>query len=170
MATSHALYDLAAHPEYVAPLREEIEQVIAEDGYEVDGSGMKNLKKQSLPKLKKLDSFLKESQRFSPPGLGKLFPFIFPFGLSSLLHYLIERLGVSVILTQKLTKKKTSHKPPSNNLPSPSPHRRHHSSRHTHSLQRPSNQHFRSLRFSYNPTTNHRPPNQILSFPFLHSP
>ncbi|KAI9641427.1 hypothetical protein NHQ30_010234 [Ciborinia camelliae] len=69
MATSHLLFDLASHPEYIAPLREEIEQVVAEDGYEVDGSGMKNLKKHSFPKLKKLDSFLKESQRFNPSGL-----------------------------------------------------------------------------------------------------
>ncbi|ESZ92637.1 hypothetical protein SBOR_6971 [Sclerotinia borealis F-4128] len=69
MATAHMLFDLASHPEFIEPLREEIEQVIAEDGYDVDGSGMKNIKKQSFPKFKKLDSFLKESQRFNPPAL-----------------------------------------------------------------------------------------------------
>ncbi|KAF7857170.1 hypothetical protein EAF04_009411 [Stromatinia cepivora] len=69
MATGHVLFDLASHPEFIAPLREEIEQVIAEDGYEVDGNGSQNLKKQSFTKLKKLDSFLKESQRCNPPFL-----------------------------------------------------------------------------------------------------
>ncbi|KAB8291536.1 hypothetical protein EYC80_006337 [Monilinia laxa] len=69
MASTHALLDLTSHPEYMAPLREEIEQVITEDGYDIDGSGKKNLKKHSFAKLKKLDSFLKESQRFSPSGL-----------------------------------------------------------------------------------------------------
>lgn len=79
MVTYHALVDLAAHPEYIAPLREEIERVIAEDGYSVDESGTKKLKKQSFPKLTKMDSFLKESQRFNPLGLGKCFllPFFF---------------------------------------------------------------------------------------------
>lgn len=69
MALSHVLYDIASHPEFIEPLREEIEQVIAEDGDEIDGSGSTNLKKQSFAKLKKLDSFMKESQRFSPPAL-----------------------------------------------------------------------------------------------------
>ncbi|KAF7888890.1 hypothetical protein EAF00_009190 [Botryotinia globosa] len=68
-AICHILLDLASHPEFIAPLREEIEQVIAEDGFEIDGSGRKSLKKQSLTKLKKLDSLLKESQRLSPPSL-----------------------------------------------------------------------------------------------------
>ncbi|CCD46911.1 hypothetical protein BofuT4_P114500.1 [Botrytis cinerea T4] len=69
MAVCHILFDLASHPEFIAPLREEIEQVIAEDGFEVDGSGKKCLKKQSMAKLKKLDSLLKESQRVNPPGI-----------------------------------------------------------------------------------------------------
>ncbi|CAD6444951.1 574f7162-9d91-4dd4-b04b-ccc169e0b55a [Sclerotinia trifoliorum] len=69
MAISHVLFDLASHPEFIEPLREEIEQVIAEDGTEVDGSGLRNLKQQSFTKLKKLDSFLKESQRLNPPTL-----------------------------------------------------------------------------------------------------
>lgn len=69
MATTGAIFDLCAYPEYVPALRQEIEQVIAEDGYDVGASGDKKLKKSSMPKLWKLDSFLKESQRFSPPGL-----------------------------------------------------------------------------------------------------
>lgn len=71
-AICHILLDLASHPEFIAPLREEIEQVIAEDGFEIDGSGKECLKKQSLTKLKKLDSLLKESQRLSPPSMSML--------------------------------------------------------------------------------------------------
>lgn len=74
MATTAAIYDLAAHPEYIQPLRDEIQQVIDEDGKDVDGDGMMKLKKSSMPKLWKLDSFLKESQRFTPPGLRKFRP------------------------------------------------------------------------------------------------
>lgn len=59
------------HPEYVQPLREEIEQVIAEEGWQVDESGQKYLSKSSLSKLKKLDSFIKESQRMNPLNFGK---------------------------------------------------------------------------------------------------
>ena len=70
MATCQAIYDLVSRREYIQPLREEIEAVIAEDGQDVDGEGFKKLKKQSFPKLRKLDSFLKETQRFSPAGLS----------------------------------------------------------------------------------------------------
>ena len=52
-----ALFDLAGRPEYVAPLREELEQVINEEG------GARELSPRSLAKLVKMDSFLKESQR-----------------------------------------------------------------------------------------------------------
>ncbi|ATZ58333.1 hypothetical protein BCIN_16g01490 [Botrytis cinerea B05.10] len=69
MALCHILFDLASHPEFIAPLREEIERVIAEDGFEVDSSGKKSLKKQSMVKLKKLDSLMKESQRLSPVAI-----------------------------------------------------------------------------------------------------
>ncbi|KAK6582394.1 hypothetical protein PZA11_004802 [Diplocarpon coronariae] len=69
MATTAAIYDLATYPEYVQPLRDEIEQVTATDGCDIDGDGTVKLKKSSLPKLLKLDSFMKESQRLTPPGL-----------------------------------------------------------------------------------------------------
>ena len=59
--SSHTWLDLAAHPEYLEPLREEIAAVQAT---EPDGI----LSKTSMPKLKKLDSFLKESQRYNPMG------------------------------------------------------------------------------------------------------
>jgi cytochrome P450 len=71
MAITAAIYDLAAHPEVIQPLRDEIQQVIDGDGQDVDGEGFKTLKKSSMPKLWKLDSFLKESQRFTPPQLRK---------------------------------------------------------------------------------------------------
>jgi hypothetical protein len=70
MATAQAIFDLAARPEYIQPLRDEFQQVIDEDGQDLDGEGFLKLKKMSMPKLKKLDSFLKETQRLSPPGVG----------------------------------------------------------------------------------------------------
>lgn len=59
-----------ARPEYIQLLRDEIEEVIAEDGHDVDEDGNTQLMKGSLIKLKKLDSFLKESQRENPLSLG----------------------------------------------------------------------------------------------------
>jgi hypothetical protein len=73
MAATAAIYDLAAHLEYIKPLRDEIQQIIDEDGEDVDGDGSMRLKKSSMPKLWKLDSFLKESQRFTPAQLCKLY-------------------------------------------------------------------------------------------------
>lgn len=63
MNAVHVLYDLASRPEYVEPLREEIIQLIREDG------GWRNWQKPSFSKLRKLDSFMRESQRFNPPSL-----------------------------------------------------------------------------------------------------
>ncbi|OCL05915.1 putative cytochrome P450 [Glonium stellatum] len=54
---THLLYDLCARPEYIEPLRQEIETVLAEEG---------SFTKSGLNKLIKLDSFMKESQRFNP--------------------------------------------------------------------------------------------------------
>jgi len=71
-ATFHAILDMAARPQYIQPLREEIERVLQEDGYDRDNEGFPKLKKSSMPKLRKLDSFMKESQRFSPAGLSKI--------------------------------------------------------------------------------------------------
>jgi cytochrome P450 len=67
MATTHAILDLVTRREYIEPLREEIEQVKAADGQDIDDDGFIRLKKDSINKLRKLDSFMKESQRFSPP-------------------------------------------------------------------------------------------------------
>ena len=67
-----AVFDLVARPEYIQPLRDEIEQVMKEDGRDIASDGSFKFKKQSLPKLRKFDSFLKESQRLSPIGLISL--------------------------------------------------------------------------------------------------
>lgn len=64
MTTAQALFDLVSHPEYINLLREEVQKVQAEDGL--------RWTKASIAKLRKMDSFMKESQRFRPPGLGKL--------------------------------------------------------------------------------------------------
>ncbi|EFE34950.1 cytochrome P450 oxidoreductase GliF [Trichophyton benhamiae CBS 112371] len=58
MNACHALFHLAAAPEHVAPLREEIETVLAEEG------GLTS--KAAMQKLRKLDSFLRETQRLNP--------------------------------------------------------------------------------------------------------
>lgn len=50
---TQALYTLAAHPECVGPLREEVDKVIREEGWT----------KIALQKLRKLDSFMRENQR-----------------------------------------------------------------------------------------------------------
>ncbi|RKF84198.1 Cytochrome P450 monooygenase 3, partial [Golovinomyces cichoracearum] len=57
------IYDLASHREYILVLLDEINKVMAQDGYVTSDDGTLRLHKTSLPKLLKLDSFLKESQR-----------------------------------------------------------------------------------------------------------
>lgn len=74
MALSQVVFDLAARPEYIKGLREEIKEALTEDGYDIDGEGFTKLKKSSYTKLRKLDSFLKESQRLSPPGISSSHP------------------------------------------------------------------------------------------------
>ncbi|KAF8330118.1 cytochrome P450, partial [Amanita rubescens] len=56
MAFTQVLYDLATHPEYVKCMRKEVEAVIQKEGWS----------KASFSKLRKLDSFIKESLRLSP--------------------------------------------------------------------------------------------------------
>ncbi|PCH34304.1 cytochrome P450 [Wolfiporia cocos MD-104 SS10] len=52
---THALYHIAANPEFVEPLRQEIESAIKSDGWT----------KAALGKMMKLDSFMRESQRMN---------------------------------------------------------------------------------------------------------
>ncbi|MCJ1238938.1 hypothetical protein MMC14_006930 [Varicellaria rhodocarpa] len=63
MNAVHVLYDLTARPEYVDPIRDEIKQVILEDG------DWMQWQKPTFSKLRRLDSFMRESQRFNPPTL-----------------------------------------------------------------------------------------------------
>lgn len=63
MNAVHCLYDLVARPEYIEPIRAEITRVIEEDG------GWAQLQKSSFTKLRILDSFMRESQRWNPPSL-----------------------------------------------------------------------------------------------------
>ncbi|KAI0079530.1 cytochrome P450 [Panus rudis PR-1116 ss-1] len=55
---THALYHLAANPEFIQPLREEAEAITTAEGWT----------KFSIGKLRKIDSFLRESQRMN--GIG----------------------------------------------------------------------------------------------------
>ncbi|GME34330.1 Cytochrome p450 [Neofusicoccum parvum] len=55
---TNVMYDICAHPEYIEPLRDEIEGVLRAEGW----------KKTSLFNMKFLDSFLNEVQRLSPGG------------------------------------------------------------------------------------------------------
>ena len=57
-----ALLDLLSQPEYIPELIQEIHENLQGDEIDI----------KSLDKLRKLDSFLKESQRMSPVALGKL--------------------------------------------------------------------------------------------------
>lgn len=59
---TNVMYDLAAYPEYVQPLRDEIKAVMEEDG---------ELKKTSLTKMKLMDSVLKETQRVNPVSMSR---------------------------------------------------------------------------------------------------
>lgn len=61
---TQVLFDLAAHPEYVGPLREELETTLQNDPNH-DG----RLHNTNVGKLTMMDSFIRESQRMNPPGL-----------------------------------------------------------------------------------------------------
>ncbi|CAG8978202.1 hypothetical protein HYALB_00011437 [Hymenoscyphus albidus] len=65
-ATTNALLDLATFAEYADELREEIEAAIADDGESIDENGQVYFTKAAVSKMKKLDNFLKESQRLTP--------------------------------------------------------------------------------------------------------
>lgn len=58
MSFTQALYDLATQPDYVAEMREEAENVIREYGWT----------KAAMQHMRKIDSFLKESQRLNSVG------------------------------------------------------------------------------------------------------
>ncbi|KAI0059480.1 cytochrome P450 [Artomyces pyxidatus] len=77
LSFTHAIYHLAANPEYIQPMRDEVEAVVAAEGWT----------KASLQKMRKVDSFLRESQRFNGLGLVTmarlvLQPFTFSNGVT----------------------------------------------------------------------------------------
>jgi Cytochrome P450 len=53
------LYRLLANPDYIEPLRQEVDAVINEEGWTKAG----------IDKMHKIDSFLRESQRLDDPAL-----------------------------------------------------------------------------------------------------
>lgn len=61
MAVTQTFFDLCARPEYIEPLREEIRDAVQNS----DGLWTKK----ALTKMRKLDSFMRESQRTNPPSL-----------------------------------------------------------------------------------------------------
>jgi hypothetical protein len=69
---THALFHLASRPEYIDPIRKEVETIVAEDGWT----------KVAMTRMRKLDSFLKESQRLN--GLGACESRMPRFGAASL--------------------------------------------------------------------------------------
>ncbi|KAL4890149.1 cytochrome P450 [Aspergillus ambiguus] len=60
MLTTHALYDILTHPEYLEPLREEIKQTHLD--------GWTNSTTMAFANQSKLDSLLRETLRFNPPA------------------------------------------------------------------------------------------------------
>ncbi|KAJ7200357.1 cytochrome P450 [Mycena pura] len=58
MAFTHALYNLTTYPEHILPMREEAERMVRQDGWT----------KNALNNMHKIDSFLRETQRFNGVG------------------------------------------------------------------------------------------------------
>jgi hypothetical protein len=56
------LYRLLANPEYIEPLREEVNAVIKKEGWTKDG----------IDRMYKIDSFLRETQRLDGLSTGPL--------------------------------------------------------------------------------------------------
>ncbi|KAJ5107504.1 hypothetical protein N7456_004179 [Penicillium angulare] len=62
-ALTYLMFDLASYPEFHEPLRQEINEVLGDSGV---------IDKDKLQRLKKLDSFVREYQRHSPPSLANM--------------------------------------------------------------------------------------------------
>ena len=63
MTATNILYTLAVTPEYIGPLREEIQKALT------DNDGI--ITSRALQQMEKLDSYMKEVTRFYPPGVSK---------------------------------------------------------------------------------------------------
>ena len=91
MAACQALFELCLRPEYTKPLRDEVQSVLAEDG---------GWRKTTLTKLKKLDSFMKESQRFHPPSRRTLYVILIE---NAILTNVARLVGFKRNILQELT-------------------------------------------------------------------
>lgn len=69
MSTTNAFYSIAAMPELIPELREEIRTVLNEYG---------TFTTAALQKMKKLDSFLREVMRVYPLSFGEFVPYVVP--------------------------------------------------------------------------------------------
>jgi cytochrome P450 len=67
MLMTHAIYDLLIRPEYIEPLREEVRETL-KDGWD-------KVTQASFASQRRLDSFMRESQRFNPTGERECIPF-----------------------------------------------------------------------------------------------
>ena len=61
---TQVFYRLVDNPEYVEPLRQEVEAVIAEEGWTKAG----------IDKMNKIDSFIRETQRLDVQGICSCAP------------------------------------------------------------------------------------------------
>ena len=59
---SDTLFDLAARPDYIQPLREEIEEIVSQYGWTKD----------AFSRMHKLDSVIKESSRLGGLNSGRI--------------------------------------------------------------------------------------------------
>lgn len=65
MGLTHSVYDLVQNPEYLPILRAEVEDVVLGASAAAGGDGYN---RDTMAKLRKVDSFIKEAQRFNPAG------------------------------------------------------------------------------------------------------
>lgn len=65
---TQVLYRILDNPEYIEPLRQEVEAVVAEEGWTKAG----------MDKLHKIDSFIRETQRVDVQGICSSPPMAYP--------------------------------------------------------------------------------------------
>ena len=75
---THALFRLAANPEFIGPMRDEVTEIINEEGWT----------RKALQRMRRVDSFLRESHRCHGLGSSKTFSF-FPFPLIHMLTFTV---------------------------------------------------------------------------------
>ncbi|KAH9959807.1 cytochrome P450 [Russula dissimulans] len=82
---TQVLYRLLSHPQYIEPLRQEIEAAVAEEGWTKTG----------MDKMQNLDSFLREIQRIDGLGLGS--------AVSSLCNAVVDVCRSSDVISSRMT-------------------------------------------------------------------